>query len=54
MMNATVTARTDAPAGEEELRGRVNLLNWDGKGVPPGMFPKDPDDGATVDEEARR
>ncbi|QYC40934.1 Respiratory nitrate reductase 2 beta chain [Nonomuraea coxensis DSM 45129] len=23
-----------------ELRGRVNLLNWDGKGVPDGLFPK--------------
>ena len=21
-------------------RGRVNLLNWDGKGVPPGLFPE--------------
>jgi len=25
--------------------GRVNLLNWDGKGVPPGLFPKDHEDG---------
>jgi nitrate reductase / nitrite oxidoreductase, beta subunit len=24
----------------EELQGRVNLLNWDGKGSPEGMFPK--------------
>ncbi|MEU4222678.1 nitrate reductase subunit beta [Nonomuraea sp. NPDC026600] len=23
-----------------ELRGRVNLLNWDGKGTPDGLFPK--------------
>nr|WP_300052529.1 nitrate reductase subunit beta [uncultured Nocardioides sp.] len=30
---------TDAPAGGEELRGRVNLLNWDGNGAPPGLFP---------------
>ena len=30
---------TDAPAGDEELRGRVNLLNWDGNGAPPGLFP---------------
>ena len=22
-----------------ELRGRVNLLNWDGRGAPPGLFP---------------
>ncbi len=25
------------------LRGRVNLLNWDGKGRPKGLFPKDGD-----------
>ena len=25
--------------------GRVNLLNWDGKGVPPGLFPEDHEDG---------
>ncbi|MEV4800382.1 nitrate reductase subunit beta [Nonomuraea sp. NPDC049421] len=24
----------------DELRGRVNLLNWDGKGVPDGLFPR--------------
>ena len=30
---------TDEPAGNEELRGRVNLLNWDGNGTPPGLFP---------------
>ncbi len=24
-----------------ELRGRVNLLNWDGRGAPPGLFPDD-------------
>ncbi|MCG2621547.1 nitrate reductase subunit beta [Arthrobacter sp. I2-34] len=23
-----------------ELHGRVNLLNWDGRGTPPGMFPE--------------
>jgi nitrate reductase beta subunit len=27
---------------ESRLRGRVNLLNWDGKGAPPGMFPPRP------------
>ena len=26
-------------AGTESLRGRVNLLNWDGNGVPSGLFP---------------
>ncbi|MFI6496217.1 nitrate reductase subunit beta [Nonomuraea typhae] len=25
---------------EEELHGRVNLFNWDGKGVPAGLFPR--------------
>ncbi|WP_207550215.1 nitrate reductase subunit beta [Thermostaphylospora chromogena] len=24
----------------DELRGRVNLLNWDGRGIPEGLFPK--------------
>jgi nitrate reductase beta subunit len=23
---------------------RVNLLNWDGKGTPPGLFPDRPED----------
>ena len=27
--------------GEHPLRGRVNLLTWDGRGLPEGMFPKD-------------
>ncbi|WP_312008388.1 hypothetical protein [Nocardioides alcanivorans] len=27
-----------------DLSGRVNLLNWDGKGVPDGLFPPAPDD----------
>ncbi|RYJ05374.1 MAG: nitrate reductase subunit beta, partial [Actinomycetales bacterium] len=31
---------TDGAAGSEELRGRVNLLNWDGNGSPPGLFPE--------------
>ena len=22
------------------MRGRVNLLNWDGNGAPPGLFPR--------------
>ena len=29
----------DEPASSEDLRGRVNLLNWDGNGHPPGLFP---------------
>ena len=28
-------------AAENPLRGRVNLLNWDGKGLPEGIFPGD-------------
>jgi nitrate reductase beta subunit len=30
----------------DELRGRVNLLNWDGKGTPDGLFPKRNGDGS--------
>jgi nitrate reductase beta subunit len=30
---------SEEPAGREQLRGRVNLLNWDGNGAPPGLFP---------------
>jgi nitrate reductase beta subunit len=37
---------TDEPASSEELRGRVNLLNWDGNGAPAGLFPPRPDDGS--------
>ncbi|WP_055481451.1 nitrate reductase subunit beta [Sphaerimonospora mesophila] len=31
---------TDDLGRADELRGRVNLLNWDGKGTPDGLFPK--------------
>jgi nitrate reductase / nitrite oxidoreductase, beta subunit len=31
---------SDMSVSGEELQGRVNLLNWDGKGSPEGMFPK--------------
>lgn len=31
---------SDTAAGADSLAGRVNLLNWDGNGVPSGMFPK--------------
>jgi nitrate reductase / nitrite oxidoreductase, beta subunit len=27
------------PTGNENLAGRVNLLNWDGRGAPQGLFP---------------
>ncbi|MFE4000189.1 nitrate reductase subunit beta [Nocardioides sp. YIM B13467] len=30
---------TDEAASDETLRGRVNLLNWDGNGTPDGLFP---------------
>lgn len=29
----------DTVASPENKRERVNLLNWDGKGLPPGLFP---------------
>jgi nitrate reductase beta subunit len=31
---------SDVSVSGEELKGRVNLLNWDGKGTPEGMFPR--------------
>jgi nitrate reductase / nitrite oxidoreductase, beta subunit len=31
---------SDVAVSGEELQGRVNLLNWDGKGAPDGIFPK--------------
>jgi nitrate reductase / nitrite oxidoreductase, beta subunit len=31
--------QSDSSTDASELRGRVNLLNWDGNGVPPGLFP---------------
>jgi nitrate reductase beta subunit len=38
---------SDAPTGSEELRGRVNLLNWDGNGAPEGLFPPRHDEEAS-------
>jgi nitrate reductase beta subunit len=38
---------SDSLAGPANATSRVNLLNWDGKGAPPGLFPTRPD--ATVD-----
>jgi nitrate reductase beta subunit len=37
MLQARQTA--DSLAGPVDRAGRVNLLNWDGKGSPPGLFP---------------
>lgn len=31
----------DAATSDDALRNRVNLLNWDGNGMPQGMFPED-------------
>jgi nitrate reductase / nitrite oxidoreductase, beta subunit len=31
---------SDVSVSGNELQGRVNLLNWDGKGTPEGLFPK--------------
>jgi nitrate reductase beta subunit len=31
---------SDMSVSGEELQGRVNLLNWDGKGAPEGIFPR--------------
>lgn len=35
---------SDNPASDSTLRGRVNLLNWDGHGRPDGMFPPTKED----------
>jgi nitrate reductase beta subunit len=37
---------TDGEAQPGTLRGRVNLLNWDGRGVPEGIFPPKGDGSA--------
>jgi nitrate reductase beta subunit len=31
---------SDVSVSGDDLQGRVNLLNWDGKGTPQGLFPK--------------
>jgi nitrate reductase / nitrite oxidoreductase, beta subunit len=30
---------SDTGVNPDDMRGRVNLLNWDGNGAPPGLFP---------------
>jgi nitrate reductase beta subunit len=40
MLKQRQTADTLSGADRGTLRGRVNLLNWDGKGSPRGLFPK--------------
>ncbi len=32
---------SDSATSDDALRNRVNLLNWDGNGMPQGMFPED-------------
>jgi nitrate reductase / nitrite oxidoreductase, beta subunit len=39
--------QTEGVAHAEEMRGRVNLLNWDGRGAPEGMFPPRRTNGET-------
>ena len=38
--------------GRDDLRGRVNLLNWDGKGLPEGLFPPKRASGGTGEGES--
>jgi nitrate reductase beta subunit len=45
---------TDTAAGEHAMAGRTNLLNWDGNGAPPGLFPERiPRASTTPGEETR-
>ena len=37
-------ARRSPVAADNPLRGRVNLLSWDGKGLPEGIFPSSPEE----------
>ncbi|WP_312180601.1 nitrate reductase subunit beta [Arthrobacter sp.] len=37
--------RGDDPAGNRDMTGRVNLLNWDGRGSTQGLFPRGQGDG---------
>ncbi len=39
---------TDTVADPATRKARVNLLNWDGKGLPPGLFPPRSDDGPNL------
>jgi nitrate reductase beta subunit len=40
----------DSMAGPGDKASRVNLLNWDGMGAPPGMFPPRPDEPGRGDD----
>ncbi|GAA2306276.1 hypothetical protein GCM10010402_77200 [Actinomadura luteofluorescens] len=37
---------SDNPVDPADKHRRVNLLNWDGKGAPAGLFPARKDEGA--------
>ena len=36
---------SDSLASPDDKGSRVNLLNWDGKGTPEGLFPRRDDEG---------
>ncbi|MFE0750454.1 nitrate reductase subunit beta [Gordonia sp. NPDC058843] len=44
---------TDTAAGEHTMAGRTNLLNWDGNGAPPGLFPERIPGSSAPGEETR-
>lgn len=41
--------QSDTQTDASELRGRVNLLNWDGNGNPPGLFPDRASEAGTAE-----
>jgi nitrate reductase beta subunit len=41
---------SDSLAGPANKTSRVNLLNWDGKGSPQGLFPPKPDSAGPVQD----
>ncbi|MFT4394081.1 nitrate reductase subunit beta [Gordonia lacunae] len=45
---------TDTAAGEHTMAGRTNLLNWDGNGAPPGLFPERIPGGSSTPGEGAR
>ncbi len=45
---------SDEPAGPETAARRVNLLNWDGQGRPPGLFPPRSGDGDAAGSASER
>ena len=44
--------RGEDPTGNDQLSGRVNLLNWDGNGTPSGLFPARIGQGSEAGEDA--